>query len=176
MWVVAGVLLGLVVLGALAGLHFGPHAHLVTAVLGVLAAAWLVAMLALGQTRPILYVLLGADLALSLGVGAAARRALRDRNRAIPSRRRLEAAPGVALSALAPEGIVRVRGETWSARSANGNVAAGEAVQVIGVDGLRLEVWGEGRPPDSGGGGNADSAVLDTDRRAGASRHKGGSR
>ena len=28
MWIVAGVLLGVVVLASLAGLHAGPHAHL----------------------------------------------------------------------------------------------------------------------------------------------------
>lgn len=38
-----------------------------------------------------------------------------------------------------PEGTVRLRGEIWSARSADG-VEAGQAVTVTGVDGLTLEV------------------------------------
>lgn len=50
---------------------------------------------------------------------------------------------GTALSILDPKGIVRVRGEEWSAESVNGTIPAGTAVQVIEVDGLRLRVWGE---------------------------------
>ena len=35
MWVIAGVLLGLVVLASLIGFHVGPHAHVAAGVLGV---------------------------------------------------------------------------------------------------------------------------------------------
>ena len=42
MWIIAGVLLGLVVLASLVGFHSGPHAHVAAGVVGVLAAAWLV--------------------------------------------------------------------------------------------------------------------------------------
>jgi membrane-bound ClpP family serine protease len=55
----------------------------------------------------------------------------------------LEAAEGVAVSALTPEGIVRVRGEEWSAVSVNGPVPADTKVQVLRAGGVRLEVWGE---------------------------------
>lgn len=47
---------------------------------------------------------------------------------------------GVARSALAPEGIVRADGEEWSAVAAGGAIAAGAAVRVLRVDGLRLIV------------------------------------
>lgn len=47
---------------------------------------------------------------------------------------------GVALSELAPEGIVQVHSETWSATTTDGPVHAGEQVEVIGRDGLRLRV------------------------------------
>jgi membrane-bound serine protease (ClpP class) len=46
---------------------------------------------------------------------------------------------GRAESALEPEGSVFVRGEYWNAR-ADGDVAAGEAVEVTAVEGMRLRV------------------------------------
>jgi len=46
---------------------------------------------------------------------------------------------GVADSDLAPSGWVRVMGERWRAE-ADARVAAGEAVVVSGIDGLRLKV------------------------------------
>ena len=55
----------------------------------------------------------------------------------------LEGAEGVALSDLAPEGIVRVRGEQWTAVSVNGTVPKGTRVQVLRTSGVHLEVWGE---------------------------------
>jgi membrane-bound serine protease (ClpP class) len=54
---------------------------------------------------------------------------------------------GVALSDLSPQGIVQVESEMWSAIAAEGPlgkdticVRAGETVEVIGRDGLRLRV------------------------------------
>jgi membrane-bound ClpP family serine protease len=49
-------------------------------------------------------------------------------------------ATGKAAVRLAPEGMVKIRGELWGARSAEGDIAAGENVLVIGEDGLRLLV------------------------------------
>jgi membrane-bound serine protease (ClpP class) len=51
----------------------------------------------------------------------------------------LVGAHGLALSALAPGGQVKVDGEIWQAHAA-GSVRAGEAVRVTAVDGLTLEV------------------------------------
>jgi membrane-bound serine protease (ClpP class) len=48
----------------------------------------------------------------------------------------------VAMSALEPEGNVRVRGEIWNARS-SGPVAEGAEVRVAAVDGLTLVVHPE---------------------------------
>ncbi|MHB0877775.1 MAG: NfeD family protein [Anaerolineae bacterium] len=47
---------------------------------------------------------------------------------------------GIALSALAPEGIVRVQSETWTALAVGGEIGAGETVEVTGIQGLRLTV------------------------------------
>ncbi len=157
MWLVAGVLLGLVVLAALAGFHAGPHAHVLAAGLGILAAVWLVVMAALGDGRTLLWVLLGADLTVSGALGTAGLAALRrDRAPAMAgpsgSGASLEGAMGVALSRLAPRGVVRVAGEEWSAEAVNGTVPAGGAVQVLEVQGLRLRGWGEQVEPAAGAG------------------------
>ena len=58
---------------------------------------------------------------------------------------------GVATSALAPRGIVRVGGEDWSAVTEFAPIEAGEAVEVLAVEGLTLHVhrpheWGT--PPE----------------------------
>ena len=145
MWVVAGVLLGLVVLAVLLGFHAGPHVHGAAGVLGLVAAAWLLFMAADGQSRPLLWVLLSADLVVSAGVGVLAYKALTTH---VPhATGRLLASPqgaeGYAVDDLDPEGIVRVNGEDWSAVSLNGTVPRGRRVQVIGGSGVKLEVWGE---------------------------------
>lgn len=143
MWIVAGVLLGLVVVASLAGFHLGPHAHLAAGVLGVVAAVWLIVMAGSGRSTPLLWVLLSADLVVSGGVGVMAWYGLSGRATAGHRPVSLEAAEGVAVGDLTPQGIVRVRGEQWSAISVNGNHPAGSRVQVLRTSGVRLEVWGE---------------------------------
>jgi membrane protein implicated in regulation of membrane protease activity len=54
---------------------------------------------------------------------------------------RLEDEFGVAENPLEPEGLVRVHAETWSATPLKGTLRAGAHVQVIGADGVRLEIW-----------------------------------
>ena len=49
-------------------------------------------------------------------------------------------ATGVALTSLDPQGVVQVQSETWTARTAGEPVAAGERVEIIERDGLRLQV------------------------------------
>jgi membrane-bound serine protease (ClpP class) len=46
----------------------------------------------------------------------------------------------VARSALDPEGIVFLEGETWSAESEEGTIQSGERVVITEVHGLRLKV------------------------------------
>jgi membrane-bound ClpP family serine protease len=147
MWVVAAMLLSAVVLAALAGLHTGPHTHLGATLIGAIAAAWLVVMAVDGTTRaPLLFGLLAADIAVSGLVGFAAWAGLTDRGHTHALAHGANAvigSVGIAVSELAPSGIVRVKGENWSASSMNGTIAAGSSVQVLHVDGIRLEVWGE---------------------------------
>ncbi len=164
MWVIAGVLLGLVVLGSLIGFHAGPHAHVVAGSLGVLAAAWLVWMALEGRSAPVLWALLSADVVVSAGVGVLAWKGLSVRS--VDGSKHhltsLEGAEGVAVGDLDPNGIVRVNGETWSATAMNAKVRAGTLVQVLHVDGLRLEVWGdEAEPAGSDGSNPAVSATQD---------------
>ena len=50
-------------------------------------------------------------------------------------------ARGIARTELAPRGTVEVHGELWNAVS-DPPVAAGDPVEVIGIDGLQLRVRG----------------------------------
>ena len=145
MWVGVGVLLGLVVIASVLGFHVGPHSHFVGAGPGVAAAVWLVVMAATGQSAPILWVLFGADMVISGGLAAIAWRGLKVQGEQLsgPGHGSLVGAEGVAVTDLVPGGVVRVRGENWSATSMNGSVPAGNRVQVIEAAGVRLSVWSE---------------------------------
>ena len=47
---------------------------------------------------------------------------------------------GKVVSPLAPEGIIRIKGELWQATSVGGNIDNGEEVTVVGQEGLKLIV------------------------------------
>jgi len=47
---------------------------------------------------------------------------------------------GRVASALIPEGLVRIKGELWTAIAEGGSITVGEEVIVIGEEGLRLKV------------------------------------
>lgn len=47
---------------------------------------------------------------------------------------------GVVATALAPTGFIAVAGELWAATAVGGRLAPGDAVQVVGVAGVRLAV------------------------------------
>ncbi len=47
---------------------------------------------------------------------------------------------GTVTEPLTPHGTVRVRGESWNAKSIDGNIVAGREVEVIGIEGLTLKV------------------------------------
>ncbi len=54
---------------------------------------------------------------------------------------------GKVVSPLVPEGMVRIKGELWKAKSASGRMDTGEKVIVVGQDGLKLIVR-ESNPGD----------------------------
>jgi membrane-bound ClpP family serine protease len=47
---------------------------------------------------------------------------------------------GEALEDMQPDGMVKIRGELWSARSVSGNIAGGTKVVVVARNGLKLSV------------------------------------
>jgi len=47
---------------------------------------------------------------------------------------------GKVVEPLTPDGLVRVKGEYWRARSVGEDVGAGEGVEIVGIDGLTLRV------------------------------------
>ncbi len=47
---------------------------------------------------------------------------------------------GKVVSPLDPQGLVRIKGELWKARSAGGRIATGEEVTVVRQEGLKLVV------------------------------------
>jgi membrane-bound serine protease (ClpP class) len=57
-------------------------------------------------------------------------------------------AEGVVLTAIDPTGVVRVKGESWTARSSSGPIPAGATVRVSDVTGLTLEVVPEPAPEE----------------------------
>ena len=145
MWVVVGVLLGVVLLSSLLGFHVGPHAHVFAAGLGAAVAVVLFVLAATGHASATLWTLFGADLAVSAGVGTIGWKGLTT-TRVRPwghGSAGLVGVDGVAVTDLAPEGIVRIRGENWSSTSLNGTVRAGGSVQVVKAFGVRLSVWGD---------------------------------
>lgn len=161
MWVIAGVLIGMVVLASLVSFHSGPHVHLVAAAVGLVTAAWFVLMAIDGHSAPLLWALLSADVVVSVGVGIMAWSGLRHASSgeglAVRHLSSIESAEGIAVSDLADEGIVRVHGEEWTAVSVNGRVPAGSRVQVLRAAGVHLEVWGEEAEASTG----APSFLLD---------------
>ena len=54
---------------------------------------------------------------------------------------------GKVRSPISPEGQVMIKGELWTAKSIDGDMEAGEAVTVVGQDGLQLIVRRAGENP-----------------------------
>jgi len=51
---------------------------------------------------------------------------------------------GEVIEPLTPNGLVKVRGEYWKAKSVGGKIAAGEEVEILGLEGLTLKVKRKG--------------------------------
>ena len=65
---------------------------------------------------------------------------LAQRRRPTSGTESLPGATGVALTEMAPDGLVQSMGEQWSSRSVEGTIHAGENIEVVGREGLRLLV------------------------------------
>ncbi len=52
---------------------------------------------------------------------------------------------GEVTRTLTPVGVIRVKGEYWKAKSVGEDIAAGEDVEILGLNGLRLEVKRKGQ-------------------------------
>lgn len=143
MWIDAAILIGLVVVALLVGAHLGPHVHIGAGGLGILAAAWLGFMAVVGGSATLLWALLGVVLVVSAAALVMGWYGLSRLGTVEYRGHRLEAAEGLAVGDLTPDGLVRVRGEQWHATSVNGIARAGTRVQVLRRSGVRLEVWAE---------------------------------
>ena len=62
------------------------------------------------------------------------------RRRKVSGREGMVGLTAEVIEELNPQGIVKVKDEYWKARSLSGDVAAGEEVEIINIEGLRLEV------------------------------------
>jgi membrane-bound serine protease (ClpP class) len=141
-------LIGLAVLLFLADLFIPGHGIL--SVGGVISFI-LGAILLTSNQEPYLRLSLELAVAIALlsaafflfAVGAGLRA---QRRRPATGREALLGAVGEARSELAPQGVVFVQGELWTAESVDGRIPEGARVRVVEVEGLRLKVRKEGSP------------------------------
>jgi membrane-bound ClpP family serine protease len=140
-WVVTVVLWVLAAGTCLLCAHAGGHAWFVPLPAVALAVLWTVA--GVGQRAAGWWLVAACGAAVALGAGVAItalRLRLRGSWAGLPS---VVNATGSTLTPLTPVGVARVNGESWTAVSLSGPLPAGVPVHVVGVRGMRLEVWSE---------------------------------
>jgi membrane-bound serine protease (ClpP class) len=94
------------------------------------------------------WILAAAAAAIAVVVFVIAWANLRTRNLAVQTGiQGLVGRTGIASTELAPEGIVTVDRESWTATTGGAPIHAGEKVEVIGVDGVVLDVTRQHREP-----------------------------
>lgn len=87
---------------------------------------------------PVLITLMVAWLAVSVTIYRVGSQALRRKVLAgLPD---MVGSKGKVVSPLAPEGLVKIKGELWVAKSAGRVVESGEEITVVGQDSLKLVV------------------------------------
>jgi len=87
------------------------------------------------QLAAFIALLTGAFFLFAVGAGIRAQRA-----RARMGSETLIGAEGIARTEIAPEGMVYVAGEMWTATAESGRIPEGSRIVVVGIDGLRLRV------------------------------------
>jgi membrane-bound ClpP family serine protease len=86
----------------------------------------------------VLGIILLVWLAFSVGTFVFTTNVLKKQNTAgLPS---LVGMRGEAATALAPDGMVMIKGELWQARAALGEIAPGDVIEVVEEQGLKLTV------------------------------------
>ncbi|TET43253.1 MAG: hypothetical protein E3J66_02150 [Dehalococcoidia bacterium] len=129
-------------------------ARLVWAIIStLLEEAAIVAIVLWGLPRLDIEIPLAGLIALMVAWGAYSVITYRRGSRAL-RRKPLDGLPdmvgsqGEVVSPLAPEGLVRIKGELWQAESATGRIDTGEEVTVLRQDGLKLVVRAGGTTAD----------------------------
>lgn len=115
---------------------------------GVLTAGGIVSLIAGALvlfSSPLYRVSLSAVVAVALTTGAffafAVAKVVQSRRKpATTGREGLVGAEAEARTDLNPEGMVFLKGELWSAQAVDGPIRAGEPVQIVAMEGLRLRV------------------------------------
>jgi membrane-bound ClpP family serine protease len=142
-WIGAAVMIALIATTLAVCAHAGGHAWFVPLPAAILASVWLVSE-ASGDHAGGLWWLASSSAAFSAGAAVLGLGVLKAR--VVGSRlpvRSLVGATGTVVVPLAPVGIARVQGETWTAESLSGPLPVGAAVHVVRMEGLRLLVWSE---------------------------------
>ena len=120
--------------------------RLVLAILSTLAEeAAVVALVLWGLPRLGIHIPIPDLIAIMAGIGALAVFTFRMGSRALKKKpvvglSSMVGSKAKVVSPLAPEGMVRIKGELWEAKALSGTIDAGEEVTVVGQDGLKLIV------------------------------------
>ncbi len=104
----------------------------------VVIVLWGLPQLGIQIPLPGLIALMAAWLAFSVFIYEMGSRALR--KKPIVGLPAMVGSKGKVVSPLAPEGLIKIKGELWVAKSAGRRIDAGEEIIVVGQDGLKLIV------------------------------------
>lgn len=121
-------------------------ARLILAIVStLLEEAVLVAVVLLGLPKLGIHIPLWGLITLMVAWGAYAIITYRTGSRALRKKpeiglTHMVGSKGKVVSPLVPEGLVRIKGELWRAKSAGGRMDTGEEITVVGQDGLKLIV------------------------------------
>lgn len=148
-WAAGAMLLVLVAAAGALCAHAGGHAVFVVFPAAIIAVVW--AVVVAGPHPAAGWWLVALSAATVSAGGAMAATVARQRRRPGPlATASLVGATGTSLTPLAPDGIVQIAGESWTARSLSGPLGAGAPVHVVRLEGVRLAVWSEaGAVPDA---------------------------
>jgi membrane-bound ClpP family serine protease len=147
-WVTGAILLSLLAATWLLCSHAGGHAWFVPVPALILAVLWAFTVSERRGAGSWWLVAMSA-VAAAVGVAVAASALQQAWRHPALAPSAPQGASGTAVTPMTPVGVVRVGGETWTARSLSGPLPSGVAVHVVRVDGVRLDVWSEaGTVPD----------------------------